>query len=282
MYITSPFDNVVDEPAQTSLAPKKLTRSVKVLDCLLLPFGRAVKSDLQKIGLTAVSTDGFYLSTDVSVITIRKSERRPLCLADFDEHFGNFPDDVADDDIGMLNFICTTIKSHNPRMTPHEELFLDLYFGTLKALTYAAHDPDDNEFQETCGRIGVSWLGLKRFKAPSDVWRALLPIPEMQMYVYDPLATTVTNQPNINFRVDYGFWDGEQLHAVEIDGSEPDGYARDIRRDRLLQNAGLNVIHILNVELAKHRGRALQKLLPQKFFGHSWDFEGQRPDIIPF
>jgi hypothetical protein len=50
----------------------------------------------------------------------------------------------------------------------------------------------------------------------------------MQLYVRDPLATEVTYQPEDNFRVDHEFWDGEKLVAVEIDGAEPEGYARDI------------------------------------------------------
>jgi very-short-patch-repair endonuclease len=91
-------------------------------------------------------------------------------------------------------------------------------------------------------------------------------------------------EPNNNFRVDYGFWNGEQLIAVEIDGAEPEGYARDIRRDRLLRRAGVDVIHILNVELARHKGNALVSLLPRQFFGYDWDYEGMRPglDDIPF
>jgi very-short-patch-repair endonuclease len=73
------------------------------------------------------------------------------------------------------------------------------------------------------------------------------------------------------------------LIAVEIDGAEPAGYARDIRRDRLLRRAGVDVIHILNIELERHKLRALHKLLPSKFFGHDWDYEGVRPaPDIPF
>ena len=90
-----------------------------------------------------------------------------------------------------------------------------------------------------------------RFLAPSDLWGALLPIPELQLYVQDPLASVQSYEPNNNFRVDYGFWDGERLIAVEIDGAEPEGYAKDIRRDRLLRRAGVDVIHILNLELER-------------------------------
>jgi hypothetical protein len=32
-------------------------------------------------------------------------------------------------------------------------------------------------------------------------------------------------EPSNNFRVDFGFWTGTQLIAIEIDGNEPEGYA---------------------------------------------------------
>ena len=135
-------------------------------------------------------------------------------------------------------------------------------------------------------KFGVPWRWAfrNRYKSITDVWRALLPIPELQLYVQDPLAETVSYQPDNNFRVDYGFWDGTKLTAVEIDGAEPEGYARDIRRDRLLKRAGIEVIHILNMELAKHKARALVQLLPISFFGFDWEYEGYRlyPDGIPF
>jgi hypothetical protein len=178
--------------------------------------------------------------------------------------------------------MCATLKSHNPKPTSYQEMFLDLYFEILK--TSLLDEPKSfDECMEACSRIGLKWADLKQYKTRNDVWRALLPIPEMQIYVHDPLGTNNAAPPDCNFRFDYGFWDGNQLIAVEIDGADPAGYARDIRRDRLLRRAGIEPIHFLNFELAQHRGRALQELLPSKFFGHGWDFEGERPTAdIPF
>jgi hypothetical protein len=130
--------------------------------------------------------------------------------------------------------------------------------------------------------LPVQWVYADGYKSTKDVWRALLPIPELQLYVQDPLAEKVSYQPDNNFRVDYGFWDGEKLIAVEIDGAEPAGYARDIRRDRLLRRAGVDVIHILNLEIERHKARALVQLLPRRFFGLDWSYEGERPEPIPF
>jgi hypothetical protein len=170
-------------------------------------------------------------------------------------------------------------------MTKWEETFLDLYFTILKALGMRSDKgPDYSSVMEACEGLGI-WEWHHWYKSEKDLWRALLPIPELQLYVQDPLAETMSFQPDNNFRVDYGFWDGEKLIAVEIDGAEPEGYARDIRRDRLLKRAGVEVIHIMNTEIARHKAHALVQLLPRKFFGYDWNYEGKRPypgGDIPF
>jgi hypothetical protein len=210
-----------------------------VPDYLILPYGHAKKSDLQKIGLSAVSADGLYFSTDVPVIFINKSEHKPLCLPDFEKHFQQFPDELFDkNDEAILEYILTSLKSHNPDMTPSEELFLDLYFKTLTALAVESSKTKDKyeTFTQIFDQIGLHWAEIEHwYKSANDVWRALLPIPELQLYVQDPLATTQSYQPDNNFRVDYGFWDGEKLIAVEIDGAEPAGYARDSARPPFAQ-----------------------------------------------
>jgi hypothetical protein len=161
-----------------------------------------------------------------------------------------------------------------------------LYFTILKTLALTNDEYRDRfpEFYHACKSLGLTWAhSIEIYKSRLDLWRALLPIPELQLYVQDPLAETMSYQPDNNFRVDYGFWDGEKLMAVEIDGAEPEGYARDIRRDRLLKRAGVEVIHILNMELGKHKARALEQLLPRKFFGFDWDYVGRRIDPdVPF
>jgi hypothetical protein len=249
----------------------KTMATIHVPDYLILPFGRAVKSDLQKVALSAVSADGLYFSTDVPVIYINKSRKKPIFLSDFTEHFDVIPRDVWDNDELMPDYMCKTLKEHNPEMTRYEEMFLDLYFGLLTVLMLVRRDGNYQRMREAGLRA------VQIYHSPDDVWRALLPIPEMQLYVQDPLANVRSFEPKNNFRVDYGFWDGHQLHAIEIDGAEPEGYAKDVRRDRLLRRAGVDVIHILNFELEKHRMHALRELLPAKFLGYEWDFEGMRP-----
>jgi hypothetical protein len=253
-------------------------------DFLILPFGHAQKRDLQRITLSAVSTDGLYFSTNVSVIFINKAERKPLCIGDFEKHFGLISSEaVRAGDQAILDYMCSTLKSHNPNMRPAERMFLELYFGMLKVFM-------TNYGRDACEVVAQArkQIGLD-YNAPgydkiTDVWRALLPIPELQVYVNDPLAPSVTGQPDNNFRVDYGFWDGERLMGVELDGAEPDGYAKEARRDRLLRNDGLELFHFPNGDIMQHRARALLAFLPRRFFGFDWNYPSNVPDweLPPF
>jgi len=150
--------------------------NLHVTDYLILPFGRAVKSDLQKISLSAVSADGLYFSTDVPVIFIRKSDKRPICLGDFDKHFGDLPDKLYDaNDQTYLDYMCGTLKSNNPNMTPWEEQFLDLYFGTLgvlKAYTHNSSQEDRGQIKHIEKEIGIGFPFHMFYKSPNDLWRA--------------------------------------------------------------------------------------------------------------
>ena len=143
-------------------------QNIHVPDYLILPVGRAVKSDLQKIMLSAVSADSLYFSTDVPVISIRKSERKPLCLPEFPNHFQRFPKDCHENDEAILD-IRTTLKSHNPNMTKFEEMFLDLCFGALTGfIRHAKGSPGD--LDTTLEQVGLGWwLVDNYYKSPNDV-----------------------------------------------------------------------------------------------------------------
>ena len=220
------------------------TRSVHIDDHLILPFGTATKADITRIHLLRVATDGIRLQSDVPVVHIDKREKKPLTLSDFLKVFKGYENElVFDDERAGAEAICSELKKNNPNMTRYEGLFLDHYFSLV-----------------TDRHLGKYVSSMKK---DYSLYSALLPIPEMQIYVADPLNDKADYEPSNNFRVDYGFWNGQQLIAIEIDGAEPAGYARDIRRDRMLRRAGIDVIHILNVELEKHGEDAVGLLLPE-------------------
>jgi hypothetical protein len=226
----------------------RLGNIIEITDHLILPFGTAKKFDLQKITLAAVAANGIYLRADIPCVYISVAEKKPLRFLDFFSVFRRERSSPKGDDVmAMLDFMHQIIAQHMPidTTTRHETTFLKFYFDFIK--------------------------NYRMVRQPFLRYNALMPIPQMQLYVHDVLDYSQwTFEPNNNFRVDFGFWTGTKLIAVEIDGNEPEGYARDIRRDRLLRRADVDVVHILNTEIDKHGGENLMVALLPQSIAHDW------------
>lgn len=226
-----------------------MPKQFHIPDHLILPFGTATKFDISRIKLSSVGGNGVYFTSDIPCIYIDRSKREPLTLSEFPDCFVEcgYPDD-SKDVLSTLVFMEQIIERHIPKPTPSQIKFLRLYFDHIK-LQCSIHrsDPDKQRV----------------------AYNAMLPLPEMQIYVHDPLQDDFMGyEPTNNFRVDFGFWTGTRLVGVEIDGNEPGGYAEDVRRDRLLRCADVDLIHILNTEIAKYGARAVRHLLPPEILFH--------------
>jgi hypothetical protein len=220
---------------------------------LLIPFGtkredgKKIK-DLSHIRLTSVSTGGVYFDSSLPVLHIDKSKEEPVDFAFAERLFGQ-ADIGSDDHANCCLWIKKKLFDVYESQGRYEKMFLELYFD------------------DAVSRLATGKNRWEKFETDLQIYRVLLPIPEAQIYVVDPLNDPYGHYPQNNFRMDFVFWNGKRLVAVEIDGSEPEGYARDVRRDRLLRRAGIEVVHILNPELEKHGNRALQILLPRDILG---------------
>jgi hypothetical protein len=169
---------------------------------LVFPFGTAQKFDISRIRLSSVGGNGIYLMSDIPCVYIDRSKGEPLTLLNAGAVFRfEQPTPETDDVMGALDCIRDTIKRYMPQATPSQVKFLDLYFDNVK-LRSKVPPGRDNKI----------------------AYNAMLPIPEMQIYVHDPLDDNWAFEPTNNFRVDFGFWTGSHLVAVEIDGHEPEGY----------------------------------------------------------
>jgi len=223
---------------------------IHIADHLILPFGTARKFDLNRIKLSSVAADGIYFTADVPCIYIDRGRKQPLTINECGSVFGydeKAPE--AQDVESALEFVRNRVEAFIPEPTNFQISFLTLYFQWLKDLL-----KEKSPFSRL---------------EPFQLYNALLPVPEMQIYVEDPLQEDWPFEPTNNFRVDFGFWTGTQLLAIEIDGNDPGGYARDLRRDRLLRRANVNVIHILNTEITLHGKILINALLPDSI-RHDW------------
>ena len=87
-------------------------------------------------------------------------------------------------------------------------------------------------------------------------------------------------------KVDFAFWTGKRLVAVEIDGGSHIGSDSHIEKDRLLQRSGVHVVHILNSEITKYRVKVVKRLLPPEITsfwkGVETKWRSNPLDDIPF
>jgi very-short-patch-repair endonuclease len=86
-------------------------------------------------------------------------------------------------------------------------------------------------------------------------------------------------------KVDFAFWTGKRLIAIEIDGGSHIGSESHVEKDRLLQRSDVFVIHILNNEIGKYGTKVIERLLPAEITEFWKSAEGQwrsNPLGLPF
>ncbi len=239
---------------------------------LIIPFG-CPKWAIEKIRVSGVSTGATYFQSESPIAYINRGETKPLRLWDV-------PDLLADKlpTVNGRDEAFNTLRDHLRGFaeigTDFERRFLDLYFEEVQSQV----DLMKNDHH----KYGAPWNN------PLWVFGALAPLPQAHLYMQDPLSDTYSFEPQRMVRVDFAFWTGKQLVAVEIDGASHVGSPDHVKRDRMLQRAGVHVIHILNEELLEHGAKAINRLMPAPVRAF-WKLEGTPPeprnpltDDIPF
>ncbi len=213
-------------------------------------------------------------------IYIDKTTARPAVLRDFAKVFPEkFPNDL--DPPVALTFMQEYLKNKCQLQTPDERRFLDLYFEFLR-----------KRFIAPLERLAM----LVRLRKLSDtfelpkpmnhhawVFDAALPLPQAHLYLDDPLRKQLddlnafSSVPGDMFKVDFAFWSGTRLVAVEIDGGSHIGSESHVRKDRMLQRAGVEVVHILNSELKEFGEKAISALLPSDVLNSVYDLGESDP-----
>lgn len=232
---------------------------IKINGHLLIPFGRP-KWDISKIRIVGVSTRATYFESDTPCVYVNATEQRAVRF----RHFRNiFPERLPDDKdtAEAIVFIQDYLKKKCNVQTDFERRFLDLYMEFCQERV--APTPWQIE------RYDKDNLPIPK-NDPDWVFDALLPLPQAHLYLTDPLQDDFSFAPKNMVKVDFVFWTGKQIIAVEIDGSSHAGSESHIRKDRLLQRAGVMVVHILNSELLQHGKKTISALLPHSIT-HFWE-----------
>ena len=238
---------------------------VEITDQLLVPFG-GPKWSIERISVVGVSTEATYIQSDTPLAYINKAAKTPLRLDQFKKIVpGDFPE--VEDSEEALAFILEHLKSKCEVATAHERKFLDLYFKYISEKV--APPPYLKSTKKKRSEYG------NPYNNAAWVFQALFPLPQAHLYQANPLEDTFAFAPNRMMKVDFAFWTGLRFIVVEIDGDSHIGSQSHVQRDRLLQRAGVLVIHILNSELDKYGLKAIEKLLPSeitKFWDERADY----------
>lgn len=241
---------------------------------LLIPFGRP-KWGIEKIKLVGVSTRGTYIESETPLAYIDRSKEEALRLTNIREIFPKkFPDNFFGIE-DTLEYIKSLIKDECELDTDYEKKFVDFYF--------------DHCVEQVTPSVGMIERYGKQLPYPYDnvdrVFDALFPLPQAHLYLTNPFDENYSFVPKNMVKVDFAFWTGKSIIAIEVDGSSHVGNERHITKDRMLQRAGVSVIHILNSEIEKYGGKVISKLLPDKIKEYYKDREKNfvyNPLELPF
>ena len=227
-------------------------------DQLLIPFA-CPKWGIEKISIVGVSTQKTYVQSEVPCVHIDKKSSEAIRLRSINELFPqDFPEGFEIWE--AFDFIRTYLQKECHLQTDYERRFLDLYFEYCKeVVTPRPWETDEKAAELPPPRNNPCW-----------VFDALFPLPQAHLYLHDPLQGGYTFVPENMFKVDFAFWTGKQIVAVEIDGESHVGSRSHVRKDRLMQRADVAVIHILNNELHEFGTNVISKLLPHSLT-HFWE-----------
>jgi len=166
--------------------------------------------------------------------------RKPLRLSTMPWEFPERPDLIALTTVSQrLDFLRDHLKLLCGLWDKLPRLFLDVYFRDI-AECIARNRP-------ALDALAAAHGGLFR---PEDwSFAALCPLPQAHL----PAAPETP--------LDFAFWTGEKLHAVEIASAASQNRARREGRGRL-RESGISVIEIAGTELARGRAGDLASRLP--------------------
>lgn len=235
----------------------------RIPNVLLIPFA-CPKWEIEQIKVEGVTTHATFFRSSVPCAHINKAEKAPLVLSEIIDVWPfDWKSHVTGESAKALDRMKFVISEFGNLGTKHERLFVEFYFDYLQHLL--------RQFS-------------KRDQYPQEhhIFDALLPLPQAHLYAHDPLNDAEAGMlgefrnPSSMFKVDFVFWTGEKLVAVEIDGGSHIGNPAHIRKDRLLSLAGVQTVHITNQELDTFGPKVVQRLLPPDLT-HFWDRGGYIP-----
>ena len=231
-----------ERPRPTAAEQGVLSVEFSISDHLIVPYG-VEKWRIEDIRIVGVSTKETYFKTDIPVVHIDTKKANPYRIGEFLDRFQYSGEHTPEAHLQAVEEYI--LQWCDPRST-FEVLFLKTYFNWLRQKMPP----------------GQSKIHLVPYNNKNWVYVALFPIPQAHLYVTDPLRDKYSFTPERMVKVDFAFWTGKNFVAVEIDGSSHVGSEKHVWKDRWLQRAGVQVIHILNDEIREFGTKTVSSLFP--------------------
>lgn len=228
---------------------------IKMVDHLIIPFG-CPQWDIEKLKVVGVSAGATYLESQCPCVHIYRPDQKPLRLNSIGDVFPESVDSLIliDDPKEAFYYIRNYLKVKGNLQTESEHRFLDLYFKKVDEQV----TPGENNREVDPKELPIP---VNRYEW---CFYALMPLPQAHIGVLDALAGDFASSGPKAIKVDFAFWTGKRLVAVDILYRE--NYFRSkegFHKERLLQNAGVRFIRIPEEKLLRCEAEHLADLLPR-------------------
>lgn len=220
---------------------------------LLIPYGSASWS-IDQLAVQRISLAGFALDSAAPIIAIDRRRHEALRLAHNPYPFSEPPDLtrlVTREE--RLDFLRDHLKSLCGLWNRLPLVFLDAYFRRILGCL--------EENRATLETMAIALGGL--FDYRDWCFAALRPLPQAQLYAPEG-AETSGFEPAALLRVDFAFWTGDKLLAVELVGSSSPTRQRRAELARLRRH-GVEVAELAGAALQARGEAALAAHLPAPF-----------------
>jgi len=222
-------------------------------DLLLIPYGSASWS-IDQLAVKRISLTGFALDSAAPIIAIDRRRREALRLSHNPYPFSEPPDPsrlVTREE--RLDFLRDHLKSLCGLWNRLPLVFLDAYFRRILGCL--------EENRAALDAMALPLGGL--FDYRDWCFAALRPLPQAQLYAPEA-GETSGFEPAALVRVDFAFWTGEKLLAVELVGSATPTRQRREELVRLRRHA-VEVVELAGAALQGEGEAALAACLPASF-----------------
>jgi hypothetical protein len=245
--------------------------NIELKGVTIFPFS-CNKWEFESVKLISSTASSAVVSVNFPCLALPSCVLGPLQFSDLHcvcpeyENLNRFGNLDVKKSLGYIkDFFNNLCEKRKLSQTKEAKRFLDIYYQYIQAVVGNA------ELDGDC-----PWSELLHSDNPDElifdsrvVFSSLLPMPEIWIYAKD----TILEQQGKWYRSDIGFWTGERLILVEIQGGSHVGKAEDVARFRAINSLDqVDVIYLHNDEIHHLKCSDIMRLLPESVWRY-WQYK---------